>query len=489
MDKKHSNDLELRAAALAADYQTQQITEKTLGILGDADLLKKIASDRARVSAEQAQGWLFEQLEVTKFNLSSLKEGSALHAATTDSLGMTNHEVADVIVRKGQRQIQAFQLKSSNKASSTAFMLADEKYSGVGLVGPSDQHADVQRLYKARISTGTLKANDYASAEQRLHKGVEAENVSSGGTEYSEALKATDVKEAEKLAGKFKREGVATEMHQSGLEAGKIGAAISGGVSGVSGLIRLARGEAATGEIVAQVAIDAAKGYATSYVTTAMSKGITHVARAGIEKAAGAEFAKVTGTALTKSNAHVALAAGIVQSGKSLVRYLNGEIDDEQLLADVSHTAVTGASAFYYGALGQAVIPIPVVGAFIGSTVGYFVGNMLHQSGLISLGEAPVVQAARERREQVAALCMTAIPLMRAHRLELEKLLAEHFAERRQVLTSAFDDLENSLVAWDADQFTVGLERVNNAFGAALPFKTFGEFDEFMKDDKQTFVF
>ena len=172
-----------------------------------------------------------------------------------------------------------------------------------------------------------------------------------------------------------------------------------------------------------------------------------------------------------------------------MVRYLNGEIDDGQLLSDVSHTAVTGATAFYYGALGQAVIPIPVVGAFIGSTVGYFVGNMLHQSGLISLGEARVVKVARERRERVAALCMTAIPLMRAHRLELEKLLTEHFAERRQLLTSAFDDLESSLVAWDADQFTVGLERVNSAFGAALPFKTFDEFDEFMKDDDQTFVF
>ncbi len=489
MDKKHSDDLELRAAALAADYQTQHITEKTLGILGDAELLKKIASDRARMSAEQAQGWLFEQLEVTKFNLNALEQRSALHAATTDSLGMTNHEVADVIISKGRRQIRDFQLKSGNKAGSTASMLADTKYSEVGLVGPSDQHADVQRIYKARIASGTLKANDYASAEQRLHKGIESENVASGGTEYSEALKATDPKEAEKLAGSFKRRGVATEMHQSGLEAGRIGATVSGSVSGVSGLIRLARGEAETGEIIAQVAIDAAKGYATSYVTTAMSKGISHAAQAGLEKAAGAEFAKSAGTALTKSNAHIALAAGIVQSGKSLVRYLNGEINDEQLLSDVSHTAVTGTTAFYYGALGQAIIPIPVVGAFIGSTVGYFVGNMLHQSGLISLGEASVVKAARERRERVAALCMTAIPLMRAHRLELEKLLAEHFSERRQLLTSAFDDLEDSLIAWDADQFTDGLARINNAFGAALPFKTFSEFDEFMKDNDQTFVF
>lgn len=487
MKKKHTDDLKLRAAALAADYQTQLITEKTLNLFVSADLLSKIASNRSNMCAEQAQGFMFEQIEVTKFNFDSLRKGSSHWAATTDSLGMTNHETTDVIIGKGKAALR-FQLKSGNKASSTAFMLSGEKYAKVRLVGPSDQHADVQRLYKARIKAGTLKAEDYASAEQRLHKCVEADGVSSGGTKYSEALEATDPKQADKLASKFKRQGVASEMHQSGLEAGKIGAATSGGVSGVVGLIRLARGEAETGEVVAQVAIDAAKGYATSYVTTAMSKGITHATRAGLEKVAGAEFAKVAGNAITKSNAHIALAAGVVQSGKSLVQYLHGEIDDEKLLSDISHTAITGATAFYYGALGQAIIPIPVVGAFVGSTVGYFVGNMLHQSGLISLGEADVVKVARERREHVEALCMTAIPLMRAHRLELDALLTKYFAERRQLLTAAFDDLESSLVDWDADRFTIGLEHVNSAFGAALPFKTFDEFDDFMKDDSQYFV-
>ncbi len=233
--------------------------------------------------------------------------------------------------------------------------------------------------------------------------------------------------------------------------------------------------------MVALVTVDAAKGYGASYVTTAVSKGVPHL----ILKTGASQGAV---NVLTKSNAHLAIAAGVVQSGKSIVRYLNGEIDDEQLLSEVSHTAVTGASAFYYGALGQAIIPIPVVGAFVGSAVGYFVGNMLHQSGLISLGEASVVKAARERREHIEALCMTAIPLMRTHRIELEALLEKHFAERRHMLTSAFDGLENSLIDWDADGFANQLEQVNVAFGASLPFKTFDEFDAFMEDDSQTFV-
>ena len=481
MEKKVREDLAQYAIALVSDLQTQYITEKTLAVLEDADALKRIALQRSGMAADQAQGWLFEQLEVTKFNLNALKQGSNLHAATTDTLGRTNDEVTDVIISKGKRQIRAFQLKSGNRSSSTAFMLSDEKYAKVGLVGPSDQHDDVQRLYKARVASGTLRADQYADAQKRLHKAVEADGVSSGGTKYSEALKATDPREAERLAKQFKRTGIATEMHNSGIEAGKTGAVAAGGVSAVSGLIRLSRGEANTGEVIVQVAVDAAKGYASSYVTTAISKGVPHMMlKAGLEKSAA--------NLLTKSNAHVAIAAGIVQSGKSIARYLNGEIDGEEMLSEVSHTAITGASTFYYGALGQAIIPIPVVGAFVGSTFGYFVGNMLHQSGLLSLGEALAVKVARERREHIEAMCLTAIPLMRAHRIELENLMKQHFAERSNLLTAAFDGLEKSMIDWDADSFTAQLEKVNNAFGASLPFKTFAEFDAFMVDDDQTFV-
>jgi len=113
---------------------------------------------------------------------------------------------------------------------------------------------------------------------------------------------------------------------------------------------------------------------------------------------------------------------------------------------------------------------------------------MLHQSGLISLGESSAVKASRERREHIEALCLTAIPLMQAHRFELEAIFRKNFAERHQLIASAFDSMDNALTAWDADQFNCGLEKINTAFGASLPFKSFDEFNEFMLDDSRDFV-
>ncbi len=474
---KLTNDLSTLNASLLANHQTQHLTEATQRVFGDATRLRQLALDKKNVLADKAQGWMFEQLEVTKFNLDAVRKGSRLYAATTDSLGQINHQTTDVLISNGK----AFQLKSGNKASASAFMLADKKYADVNLVAPSDQTDKVQELYAKRVESGTLKAADYKNASEKLHKGVEADNISSGGTTYDEALKATDAKHAHRAANTFETKAALSDMHQSGMEAGKMGAAFSSISSGVSGLYQLSQGKTTTGKVAAQIIVDTSKGFATSYLTTAGSKGIVHgLAKAGVSQ--------TTVGALTKSNAHVALAAGVVKSGQSVVRYLRGEIDSDQLMGEISETAITGASAFYYGALGQAIIPIPIVGAMIGSTVGYFVGSMLHQSGLIGLGEVAVVKVARERRERIEAMCLESIPLMRQHRLELEALLKTHFAERRQLLTQAFDGMEKSLVSWDADDFTQHLESVNQAFGKSLPFKSFNEFDAFMKDKDSVFV-
>lgn len=474
---KLTNDLSALNSSLLANHQTQHLTEATQRVFGDAERLRQLAIDKQNILADKAQGWMFEQLEVIKFNTDAVFKGSRLYAATTDSLGQINHPTTDVLISNGKR----FQLKSGNKASASAFMLADKKYADVNLVAPSDQTDKVQELYAKRVNSGTLKAPDYKNASEKLHKGIEAGGVSSGGTTYDEALKATDPKHANRIANTFEAKAALSDMHQSGMAAAKMGAAFGGVASGFSGLYQLSQGKATKGKVAAQVIVDTSKSFATSYLTTAGSKGIVHgFAKAGVSQ--------TTVGVLTKSNAHIALAAGILKSGESVVRYLRGEINDDQLMVEISETAITGVSTFYYGALGQAIIPIPIVGAMIGSTVGYFVGSMLHQSGLIGLGEVTVVKVARERRERIEAMCLESIPLMRQHRLELELLLKTHFAERCQLLTQAFEGMEQSLVSWDADDFTQHLESVNQAFGKSLPFKSFNEFDTFMKDKNSVFV-
>ena len=192
--------------------------------------------------------------------------------------------------------------------------------------------------------------------------------------------------------------------------------------------------------------------------------------------------------AIGKRSPHAAIATGLGDITKFFIAYLKGDISKEKLFETVSHTSVTTTSAFYYAGLGQVAIPIPVVGALVGASVGYFVGNMLHQSGLIALGDSQIVREAKERREAVQTFCKTLVPEIKKSRIQLEQYIRKYFSDRKEEFEQAFNMLDNSLIEWNPDKFVAGLERINNQFGASLQFKTFDEFDEFMKSD-ETFKF
>lgn len=482
---KLTNDLSTLKASLLASHQTQHLTEATQRVFGDAERLRFLAEKWRNVDPQITQGRMFEQLEITKFNLDALRKSKTDHYAfTTDSVGKP-HDKVDIWIKNTTKKI-GFQAKSSKEVNATLMAIAKSEkgniiYEGLERLTPKEQYERLKERLEIKVKQGNINREAYEDALKHLRKELKLGEVSSDGTTHNEALKATDAKHANRVANTFEAKAALSDMHQSGMQAGKMGATFSGISSSASGLYQLSQGNATTGEIAAQVIVDTSKGFATSYLTTAGSKGIVHgLAKAGVSQTSVG--------ALTKSNAHIALAASILKSGQSVVRYLQGEIDSDQLMGEISETAITGASTFYYGALGQAIIPIPIVGAMIGSTVGYFVGSMLHQSGLMGLGEVAVVKVARERRERIEAMCLESITLIRQHRLELEALLKTHFEERRQTLSQAFDGMEQSLVSWDADDFIQHLESVNQAFGKSLPFKSFDEFDIFMKDNTSVFV-
>lgn len=473
------SDRDTKLDAIAGGYLsahiTQRFTERTFNIFNDSDQLAQLAEKWKNVAADKAQGHMFEQLEVIKFNSDALKRDSDLFAKTTASMGMP-HDKVDIVIKKGQEVIREVQAKSCNSAARSAFALSDAEYKEMQRLAPCDQTEKIKDLLKKRIDSGTLKAGDYEQTLRNIKKSLEHENVSSSGTTYKEAVSATDVNAAEEIAAKYKLQSALTDMHESGKRAGNIGAFVTGGISTINGVYSLHKGEIEIGELFSQVAIDSAKGYATGYVVTAMSKGVTHSTTYFLGESVARTFAR--------SNAPVAIAAGVVSASKSFASYINGDIDSEQLLEEVSHTAITSTSSFYYGALGQIAIPIPIVGALVGAGVGYFIGNMLHQSGLVALGDSRVVKEAKERRYAIQAMCLAVIPKIQKNRLELESHLESYFSQRKNDFLASFSILDNSLYSWNPDEFVFGLEKINNQFGTTLQFKSFTEFDLFMNSNE-----
>lgn len=263
-----------------------------------------------------------------------------------------------------------------------------------------------------------------------------------------------------------------SDMHKSGTTSELVSGGINAGLSIFKEGSAFMRGEQELGETVTNVAISGAKGYAVGYTTTALSKGMVHT----ISHYLGKNFSKI----LSKTNAPIVIVGGIANASKSIFSYLKGDIDAERLAEEVSHTAIIGTTCFYYGIWGQTAIPIPVVGALIGSGVGYLIGNILHKSCLIALGDSAVVKAAKERRRVVEAMCLAAIPQIQKSRQELEQKLDQYFIKRRKIFVAAFNEIDKALIEWNPDKYVMSLNKINEQFGTILPFKTFAEFDNFM---------
>ena len=483
IDKKIENGQAIfeQSIHILNEYQSDPLFQATQRLLNDADVLMQIAE--AKKNCIHAQGWQFEQLEVMKFNMDAVqKEQYGIFAQTTDSMGQP-HAAADILIKNTEGTVlREAQLKSCNDAAKSAFALADEKYEGIQRIAPSEQTEKISELYQKRIEAGTLKAQDYQDAQNHLEKGVQHGEITSGGTTQQEAIDATDLKHAEQIASAHKQEALLTELHRTGHQAGVTGAVIGGGISIIGDGYQILSGKSdlTVSEFLLKTTTHTVKGYTTSYVTSVAARGVVHTTQEYL--------AESTAKALIKSNAHIAVAAGAVKAGKSIYRFLTDEnMTKEELYNEINHTALTGAGAFYYGAVGQALIPIPIIGALVGSTVGYFMANVLHQSGLFALGEAARVKVARERKEQIEQLCLAVIPQMRAARLEMEQILEENRIARQVFIADVFSQMEDSILSVDADQYIQALNRLNGAFGHDLGFKNFEEFDQLMQDDD--FVF
>lgn len=475
MPPKKPEDLKSLAGAHLSDHLTSRHTERTRALFNDSEELVKLAKKWKNVAPDKAQGHLFEQMEVLNFNYDALKKDSDLFARTTASMGLPTDPV-DIIITRGKKTVREVQAKSCNSAARSVFALSQEKYDEMARLAPADQHEMIEKLLDQRIKAGTLKASDYEKTREHLQKSLSHENVSSSGTNYEQSLAATDTKIAEKISDQVKLKSALTDMHKSGKQAGQLGAIISGSSSVITSSYDFYKGTKSIGETLSSITIDAAKGYATGYTVTAMSKGITH----GTSHFLGQSASK----ALTRSNAPIAIAAGVVAASKSIASFIKGDIDEEKLLDEISHTAITSTASFYYGALGQVAIPIPVVGAMVGASIGYFVGNMLHQSSLIALGESKIVKEAKHRRLAIEEMCLSLIPQIRNQRIAFEAQLTKHFNERDTEFRIAFMQLDSSLEDWSPNGFVSGLEKINLQFGKTLQFKTFEEFDDFMQTNE-----
>jgi hypothetical protein len=419
--------------------------------------------------------------EVARENADRIIKGDKTRVVRTDDIGRVNDPLYDHVTLDEHGNIidgSGSQMKFVGKDPSAALdKLASKKFekyldADAKIEVPSDYcdkmkeeaqtrakqaHEQVARLRAEGKTDLADKQLAEAKKYEKIHKNLEKSKVSN-----------KDAMEARLHPELSTAKDVVKLSHRAGIESAKTGALIGGGVSLVKNLVAVANGEKDPQEAALAVAKDTGTAAVTSYVTAFGGSAL----KGAMQNAGNSSI-----RALSNTNLPAMIVSAAVEAGKTLGKYFKGEIDGTECLVELGEKGTNIIASTCFAAVGQILIPIPVLGAMVGGMVGYALNSALYKHVAGALQGAKL---AREERIRIEAECEEAIKRIRESRAALEAVISEYLADHAAVFQAAFDDMKAALQLGDIDGFIAGANAITCKLGGKPQFNTFSEFDALM---------
>jgi len=261
----------------------------------------------------------------------------------------------------------------------------------------------------------------------------------------------------------------------TGHEAGKYGAMNAGftaaTMSGIMNMVAVIKGEKDAEEAIAETVVDGGKAAVTGY---AMTGGLTVVSHSLSDSSS--KFIQ----ALTKSNVPGKVITAVIITGETLKRYGDGEITTQECLIELGDKGLNFATAGYSMAVGQALIPIPIVGAAVGALVGSIAVSGYYHELIETLKNK---ELEHQERLRIIAECEQAAAQARAFREEIEAYLRAYFKDYQDCFDEALSEMKFAFQSGDADGIIAGANKITRKLGGRVNYDTVDEFMDFLKDD------
>ncbi|MFP6081583.1 hypothetical protein ACLF84_03335 [Helicobacter pylori] len=232
---------------------------------------------------------------------------------------------------------------------------------------------------------------------------------------------------------------VASVSHQAGMNAAQTGALIGGGVSLVTNVYECIANGKDPIKAIKHTAIATLKGGVLSYGSAFASSSL-----GGLMQSSANRIIQSLGKGSVPA---MIVGAGVVNC-KVLIDYFRGKINESELLKQLGKANTTLVSSGAMAVAGQALIPIPVVGALVGGFVGAILSETCFNAFLKAREEAKL---ARQRRIEIEKECRELIKLLEAYQNQFKEVFKRYFHETTKFFNQNFDELERASYAGDAD--------------------------------------
>ncbi|GAA7396005.1 hypothetical protein MM0347_04680 [Helicobacter pylori] len=363
-----------------------------------------------------------------------------------------NHEIVDYIsVDKKGNVIPGTLTQSKFVGRNGAecfekFLSKDyEKYfeNGVKVKIPEDFFGDFQK--EANI---TIKSLESRIAKQKSFGNFQKANILERRLQKCKTIKANtrpaSITKAEAIEARLNpklstAKDVTSISHQAGMNAAQTGALISGSVSLVKNVYECIANGKDPIKAIKHTAIATLKGGALSYGSAFASSSLGGLMQSSTNRII---------QSLGKGSAPAMIVGACVANATVLTRYFSGKIDGTELRKQLVKTNTTLVSSGAMAVAGQALIPIPVVGALVGGFVGAILSETFFNAFLKAREEAKL---ARQRRIEIEKECREIIKLLEAYQNQFKEVFEKYFHETTKFFNQSFNELERASYAGDAD--------------------------------------
>ena len=297
------------------------------------------------------------------------------------------------------------------------------------------------------------------------------------GTRISEKGKQKAIetsRSAKKNVNKKLAKSTIKNVAETGHSAGMAGAEYSGvnaaTTAGILNMVAVIKGEKTAQEALEDTAVTSGKAAAMGYV---MSGGGTILSQS--LSSSSSKFIE----ALYNSNVPGKVITAVMLTGDVLKRYGEGEISTQECILELGEKGISYAAVGYTSAVGQTVIPIPIVGAAVGALVGEVLISKYYNALVDALRTK---ELEHQERQRIIRECRIAAQQAREFQKELESYLAAYFKEYQDCFNEALYEIHNAYQMGDADGIIAGANQITRKLGGEVYYENVAGFKRFLVD-------
>ena len=449
---------------------------------------EKINPDYRDRNIKQQSGYAAENKYTARQNAERIINGKKSRVYNTDTKGSGNYNrLYDHIIKdKNGNIISKEQMKfvgsSPKECLSILAKKEFQKYldADATITVPSDyydgiiQEADKQiELLKKQFKKVEGEKKKEISEKIKKYKKIR-KNVKNSG------VSTTEAKEARLHPKLSTAKDIGKIAHKAGLEQAKYGAVVGGSISIVRNLVAVVKGEKEPMEAGEEIAKDTGTAVVSSYATAFSGA----VIKGGMQNSASTAV-----RTLAKTNLAATIVTSTVEMGKTLKKYITGTITGLECLEELGEKGTGQLSAAMFAVVGhvvgQAVIPIPGVGAMIGSIVGSIVGYALSSACYGELvGALKEAEFAHSERIRIEKECEESIKMIIQFREEMNESINHYLKDINFSFQGVIEQAEKGIWRSNINEFIENANAMCVKLGKNPQFRNRGEFDMLMESEE-----